>query len=280
VGPDGISLWDDDDGFFYDVLHHRGGDGPGGHSTPIKVRSIVGAIPLFAVCTIDPEVLAALPDFSARMRWFIRRRPDLCGSVESMEVPGQGERRLLAILGGDRLRRVLARLFDPERFLSDHGIRSLSRHHLAHPVRIHAGGALHEITYEPGDSATEAFGGNSNWRGPVWFPINFLLIESLQRFHHYLGDGFTVEFPTGSGHHLNLWEVSMALSRRLTALFLPDASGHRPVNGERRLLDAEPFWHEHVTFSEFFHGETGAGLGASHQGWTTLVAKLIRQSGA
>jgi hypothetical protein len=274
LGPGRTSLWDDEDGFFYDVLHRTTGE-----VVPIKVRSVVGAIPLLAVATIEPEVLDRLPDFRSRMRWFIRHRPRLCSSVHSLDLPGEGERRLLAILGPDRLRRVLARLLDPERFLSAHGIRSLSRHHAHHPARLVLDGQAFEVGYEPGESTTGMFGGNSNWRGPVWFPVNYLLIESLRRFHHYLGDGYTVEFPTGSGRWLSLAGVAAELSGRLVALFLPDGSGARPANGGRALLDRHPLWRDHLTFPEYFHGDTGAGLGASQQGWTALVAQLIHERG-
>ncbi|MGH8901780.1 MAG: MGH1-like glycoside hydrolase domain-containing protein [Egibacteraceae bacterium] len=275
IGQDGISLWDEEDGFFYDVLYCEGIGG-----VPLRVRSAVGIIPLFAVEIIEPEVLDALPDFCNRMRWFHRHRPQLCDSVFTVAPTPAGERRMLSLVSPRRLRRVLRRMLDPAEFLSPYGIRSLSRSHAGHPVSLELAGLRHEVAYEPGESTTGTFGGNSNWRGPVWFPINYLLVESLQKFHHFMGNGYTVEFPTGSGRQAHLSAVAAELSRRLIALFLPDGEGHRPANGGRDLFDRDPLWREHVTFNEYFHGETGAGLGANHQtGWTALVAKLIRQTG-
>ncbi|MDQ6613687.1 MAG: glucosidase [Actinomycetota bacterium] len=274
VGRHNISLWDPQDGFFYDVLSMNG------HQTPMRIRSIVGLIPLFAVETIEPSLLDELPDFAARMRWFMKNRPDLCGNIFELGQLGQGRRQMLSILNPTRLRQVLRRMLDEDEFLSPHGIRSLSRWHSRHPVRIEVAGQTHEIEYQPAESTTGLFGGNSNWRGPVWFPINYLLVESLQKFHHYLGDDFTVEFPTGSGQPHSLDQVATELSRRLISLFLPDNQGQRPVNGGHELFDRDPLWRDYVTFAEYFHGDTGSGLGASHQtGWTALVAKLIRQSG-
>ncbi|MGH8899825.1 MAG: MGH1-like glycoside hydrolase domain-containing protein [Egibacteraceae bacterium] len=276
IGQDGICLWDEEDGFFYDVLYCEGIGG-----VPLRVRSAVGVIPLFAVEILEPEVLDALPDFRDRMRWFRRHRPQLSDSVFTVAPTEAGERHLLSLVSPRRLRRVLGRVLDPGEFLSPYGVRSLSRVHAGHPVSLELAGQRHEVAYEPGESTTGTFGGNSNWRGPVWFPINYLLVESLQKFHHFMGDGYTVEFPTGSGCQAHLAEVAVELSRRLIALFLPDAEGRRPVNGGRGLFDHDPLWREHVTFNEYFHGETGAGLGANHQtGWTALVAKLIRQSGS
>jgi hypothetical protein len=273
IGHDRVPLWNDEDGFFYDVLSLNG------DQTPIRIRSIVGLIPLCAVETLDPDVLDHLPDFQARMRWFQKNRPDLCGNIFELDVPGQGERRLLSLLDPGRLRQVLARMLDEDEFFSPHGIRSLSRWHAVHPVELHVGGQPYRIVYEPAESRTWLFGGNSNWRGPVWFPINYLLVEALQKYHHYLGDDYTVEMPTGSGKDASLSDVASELSARLVGLFLPDSEGCRPVNGGSKVLDHDPWWREHVTFSEYFHGDTGAGLGASHQtGWTALVAKLIRQT--
>ncbi|MGH9224912.1 MAG: MGH1-like glycoside hydrolase domain-containing protein [Acidimicrobiales bacterium] len=275
-----LGLWDEEDGFFYDLLSVNG------EQVPMRIRSIVGLIPLFAVETMEQSVLDRLPDFADRMRWFTKNRPGLCDNIFELDVAGMEKRRLLAILDPDRLRRVLRYMLDESEFLSPYGIRSLSRFHADHPVRLDLDGQEHEISYQPGESTTGLFGGNSNWRGPVWFPINYLLIESLQKFHHYFGDGFTVEFPTGSGRELNLWDVAAELSRRLIALFVPDEAagggggGGRPVNAGHPVHDSDPWWREQVAFHEYFHGDTGAGLGARHQtGWTALVAKLIRQSG-
>ena len=273
-GQEGQSLWNDEDGFFYDVLHPTDS-----RQFPIKVRSMVGLIPLFAVETLEPERLEALPAFKRRLEWFIAHRPDLGAGVASMETPGRGERRLLSVLDPERLRRVLAVMLDEQEFLSPHGIRALSRAHRDHPYVLSIDGTEHRVDYEPGESSTGLFGGNSNWRGPIWFPVNFLLIESLQKFHHYLGDGFTVECPTGSGHMMTLWEVAAELSRRLSRMFLPDANGRRPANGTAELFHTDPHWRDLILFHEYFHGDTGAGLGASHQtGWTALVAKLLHQT--
>jgi hypothetical protein len=275
IGEDGGGLWDEDDGFFYDVLHL-----PDGTRYPMKIRSMVGLIPLFAVETLDVEALERLPAFKRRMEWFIEHRPDLTQHVASMKTRGSVNRRLLAVVWPHRLRRVLKVLLDESEFLSPYGIRSLSRRHLAHPYTLMVNGAEHRVGYEPGESTTGLFGGNSNWRGPIWFPVNFLLLEALQKFHHYVGDDFRVECPTGSGRYLTLDEVAAELSQRLGRLFLRDASGRRPVFGDVALFQNDPHWRDHVPFYEYFHGDTGAGLGASHQtGWTALVAKLLLQSG-
>ncbi|HCA58758.1 MAG TPA: glucosidase, partial [Blastocatellia bacterium] len=275
LGDEGISLWDEEDGFYYDVLHFHG-DG----NTPLKVRSMVGLIPLFAVGTIEPEVLDRLPDFKRRLYWFIENRPDLIGNVSCMKTPGEGERRLLAVAYRERLERVLKVLLDENEFLSPHGVRALSRFHLDRPFEMRVNGEVHRVDYEPGESTSGLFGGNSNWRGPIWFPVNYLLIESLQRFHHYYGDGLRIECPTGSGRMMNLWEVSQELSRRLSHIFLKDATGKRPVFGNDRKMQEDPNFRDHVLFYEYFHGDNGRGVGASHQtGWTGLVAKLLQQSG-
>jgi Glycosyl hydrolase family 63 C-terminal domain len=273
VGRHNIALWDSHDGFYYDVLSLDG------RQTPIRIRSIVGLIPLFAVETIEPSLLQELPDFAARVRWFMKNRPDLCGNIFELDELGEGRRQMLSILNAGHLRQVLRRMLDEDEFLSPYGIRSLSRWHDRHPVTIEMSGRPHRIQYEPGESTTGIFGGNSNWRGPVWFPINYLLVESLQKFHWYLGNDFKVDFPTGSQQKLPLSEVAAELSRRLIALFLPDDDGRRPVNGGNQLFDRDPYWRDQITFAEYFHGDDGRGLGATHQtGWTALVAKLIRQS--
>jgi hypothetical protein len=273
---DGYSLWDEDDGFFYDVLVDQYGG-----RMPLKVRSWVGLIPLFAIEVFDRRVLENLPEFRERAAWFIRKRPEQCHSLHMADFGGSRERHLLALVGPDRLRRILMRMLDETEFLSAHGLRSVSKEHEADPVQLDLEGEKYEVRYQPSDSDTYLFGGNSNWRGPVWFPLNYLMIESLQKFHHYLGDEFTVEFPTGSGRECTLWEVSGELAHRLTALFVPDADGRRASNGGVDLFDHDQYWKDEVTFSEYFHGDTGKGLGASHQtGWTSLVAKLIRQYGS
>jgi hypothetical protein len=275
-GDHAIELWDDEDHFFYDVLHQ-----PDGTHIPLRVRSMVGLIPLFAVETLEPECLNRLPGFKRRLEWFIENRPDLTENVASMRTPGRGERRLLALMDREQLRQVLAVMLDEREFLSLHGIRSLSRVHLDRPYVMRLDGTEYRLQYEPAESTTGLFGGNSNWRGPIWFPLNFLIIESLQRFHHYLGDDFTVECPTGSGRTMTLREVAAELSRRLSGLFLRGQHGRRPVFGSHEKFQQDPDWRDLLLFYEYFDGDTGAGVGASHQtGWTALVAKLLQQSGA
>jgi len=276
IGDDGASLWNAEDNFFYDVLHL-----PDGRHVPMRIRSIIGLIPLFAVETLEPRLLERFHGFRRRMDWFIENRPDLTHNVASMKLPGRGERKLLSIVDPAQLRLILKRMLDENEFLSPFGIRSLSRAHAGHPFVLEADGTYHEaVDYEPGESHTSLFGGNSNWRGPVWFPLNYLLIESLQKYHHYLGDDYKVECPTGSGRLMNLWEVAAEISRRLSRLFLKDENGRRPAHGPHEEYRTDPHWRDLVLFYEYFHGETGAGLGASHQtGWTAIVAKLLQQSG-
>jgi hypothetical protein len=269
-----IKLWNEEDGFYYDVLHL-----PDGRTEPMKVRSLVGLIPLFAIETLEPEMLTKMPGFKRRLEWFINNRKDLTANVACMKTPGRGERRLLSIVDQERLVRVLRIMLDEREFLSPYGIRSVSRAHLENPYVVNVNGAEHRVDYEPAESSTGLFGGNSNWRGPVWFPVNYLIIESLQKFHHYLGDNFKVECPTGSGKMMTLWEVAGDLSRRLTQVFLQDEQGRRPVYGGTEKFQTDPHWRDLVLFFEYFHGDNGAGVGASHQtGWTALVAKLIQQS--
>jgi hypothetical protein len=275
LGEDDISLWNEEDGFYYDVLHL-----PGQSSFPMKVRSMVGLIPLFAVETLEPEVMKRLPGFKKRLEWFIDNRPDLIENVACMRTPGMEERRLLSVVTQDRLRRVLKVMLDENEFLSPYGIRALSRFHRDNPYKLGVNGTEHRVDYEPAESSTGLFGGNSNWRGPIWFPVNYLLIESLQKFHYYLGDDFKVECPTGSGQMMTLWEVAAEISRRLSRIFLRDTEGRRPVFGQIEKFQTDPHWQDLVLFHEYFHGDDGAGIGASHQtGWTGLVAKLLQQSG-
>ncbi|OZC04090.1 MGH1-like glycoside hydrolase domain-containing protein [Rubricoccus marinus] len=267
----GPGLWDEDDGFYYDAI-----ETPDGRQTPLKIRSFVGLIPLFAIETLEPDVFEALPRFARRMRWFIENRPELMENLTFLREHGRGDRCLLSIVDETRLRRILARLLDSDQFLSEFGLRSLSKEHEANPYSFSANGETHTVAYEPAESTSGLFGGNSNWRGPIWFPLNYLMIESLQKYDYYYGDALQVEMPTASGETQNLWDVAGDLSRRLTALFLQDASGQRPVHGGVDMLQGE----DRVLFYEYFNGDTGAGLGASHQtGWTALVAKLIQQSG-
>jgi hypothetical protein len=275
LGEDGAGMWNEEDGFFYDVLNM-----PDGRHVPLRVRSMVGLIPLFAVETLEPRRIDQFPGFKRRMQWFIDHRRDLTHNVASMVIPGKGERRLLSIVDPSQLRRILLRVLDEEEFLSPFGIRSVSRAHLEHPYVLAMDGEEHRVSYEPAESRTALFGGNSNWRGPIWIPLNYLLIESLQKFHHYLGDEFQVECPTGSGKMMTLGEVAAEISRRLSHIFLKDESGQRPVHGGNRLFQGDDHWRDLVLFYEYFHGDNGAGLGASHQtGWTGLVAKLLQQSG-
>jgi hypothetical protein len=275
MGGEGIGLWDEGDGFYYDVLHR-----PDGGHVPMKVRSMVGLVPLFAVETFDPEDLARLPAFTRRMQWFLNHHAEVSEHVDMSQRNANGARLLLTIANRKKLERIYRYMLDEKEFLSPHGIRSLSKFHEEHPFMLNVDGESHSVDYEPGESTTDLFGGNSNWRGPVWFPLNYLLIESLQRVHFYYGDEFRVDFPTGSGQKKTLWGVASELSRRLSHILLRE-NGRRPVHGDTALFQQDPFWRDLVLFYEYFHGETGAGLGASHQtGWTALVAKLIEQSGA
>ncbi|GAB2940741.1 glucosidase [Hymenobacter coalescens] len=272
AGDGSFNLWDEEDQFFYDVLHL-----PDDERIMLKVRSIVGLIPLFAVEVLDDELLAAMPDFSRRLRWFLEHRPHLAALVSRWQEPGKGERHLLSLLRRHRLEKLLSRMLDESEFLSDYGIRALSRHHLEHPYVYNTPEADFTVRYEPGESESDLFGGNSNWRGPVWFPINYLIIESLQRFHNYYGDSFTIEYPTGSGKRLTLNEVANALAGRLTAIFRRDAAGRRPAFGQYELLQRDPHFRDYLLFHEYFHGDDGHGLGASHQtGWTGLVIRLMQ----
>jgi glycogen debranching enzyme len=274
LGDEGINLWDDEDGFYYDVLHVDGAP-----LRRLKVRSMVGLIPLYAVETLDPELMARLPGFVRRMQWFIDNRPELRDHVAETATP-HGARRLLSIVTRDRLPRVLARMLDEREFLSPFGIRALSRAHGDEPFVLEADGVRHAVGYEPGESSSGLFGGNSNWRGPIWFPVNYLLVESLQKFHHFFGDDLRVPLPTGSDRRLNLWDVAADLSRRLSRIFLRGADGRRPVHGDVERFQHDPHWRDLVLFYEYFHGDDGRGVGASHQtGWTGLVAKLLQQTG-
>jgi len=274
-GSDGQApLWDEADGFFYDVLHL-----PGQGAVPMKVRSMVGLIPLFAVECVESSVLENFPAFLKRALWFIGNRPELSASASSIETRGQRARRLMAILDRDKLARLLAKMLDETEFLSPYGVRALSRVHIEQPYEIDLGGMRHRVAYEPGESSTGLFGGNSNWRGPVWIPVNYLIIESLQKYHHFYGDDFRVECPTGSGVYMNLWEVASELSRRVVSLYTRGEGGARPSDAALGAWASDPRFAEHPLFYEYFHGDSGAGLGASHQtGWTALLAKLVQQS--
>jgi hypothetical protein len=270
-----LGLWDDEQGLYEDVLHW-----PDGRMQRLQIRSMVGLIPLFAVDVFDPELLARFPAFLKRLEWFIDNRSDLTGGVACMRTPGVAGRRIFSVVSPDRLRKVLQVMLDEREFLSPHGVRALSASHRERPFEFRVDGHVLRVPYEPAESSTGLFGGNSNWRGPVWFPVNYLLLESLQKFHRYLGDGFQVEMPTGSGRTMSLDQVAAELSRRLSRIFLRDEQGRRPAFGAQRLFQEDPHFRDLLLFHEYFHGDTGAGLGAGHQtGWTGLVAKLLQQAG-
>jgi len=269
-----MGLWDEQDGFYYDVLHRDH------EEIPLRIRSMVGLIPLFGVEPIPADLIEKFPSFARRLEWFIDHRPDLTEGVACMRTLGAMERRLFSVVPPDKLRRILQRLLDESEFLSPHGIRALSRVHRDRPYRLRVDGAEYGVRYEPAESSSGLFGGNSNWRGPVWFPVNYLLIEALQKFHHYLGEGFTVDFPTGSGRQLTLAQVAAEISRRLSSVFLRDHEGRRPAFGKTEKLQRDPHFRDYLLFHEYFDGDDGSGVGANHQtGWTGLVAKLLQQSG-
>ncbi|MCC6195984.1 MAG: glucosidase, partial [Burkholderiales bacterium] len=266
-------LWNEEDGYYYDVLRL-----PDGSFTPIRARTISGLIPIFAVAVADREAVAGFADFAQRMQWLTANRPELLSGLGDMTRKGVQDRLRLAIVNTDKLKRILQPLLDPEQMLSPHGVRSVSRQYREHPLSVQIGGQRFTLDYAPAESSTTLFGGNSNWRGPVWFPLNYLLIEALQKHDAVLGESFKVECPTGSGTQVQLWEVTTDLTRRLITLFTRDEDGRRPVNGMREKFQSDPYWRDLIAFHEFFHGDSGEGLGASHQtGWTGVVAKLIHQ---
>jgi hypothetical protein len=270
----GTGLWDEADGFYYDQLHVNG------TTMPLRIRSMVGLIPLIAVEILDQDVLDRMPGFTRRMRWFLENRKDLARHISYVECPGdaQHSRRLLAIPSRARLERVLRYLLDENEFLSPYGLRALSRVHHEHPYVLQAGGQEHRVEYLPGESNTGVFGGNSNWRGPVWFPVNYLIVEALERYHHFYGDALQVECPTGSGRRMHLGEVAREIASRLARLFLPDAAGRRPCHGDERRFAEDPHWRDLVLFHEYFHGDSGRGVGASHQtGWTALAVRCLEE---
>ncbi len=274
-GLGGSGLWDEEDGFYYDEMH------VGERTIPLRVRSIVGIIPLLAVEVIEQETVDALPGFKKRTQWFLANRADLAHHIGYMDRSARHAHRLLAIPSRERLQRVLAYLLDEAEFLSPYGIRSVSKIHQARPYVLELDGRQHRVAYAPGESDTTVFGGNSNWRGPIWFPINFLLIEALERYHYYYGDALLAELPTGSGHRVTLGEVARELAVRLARIFLPDEAGRRPCHGGDPRYHLEPAWRDLVLFHEYFHGDTGRGIGASHQtGWTALVASLLESIAA
>ena len=272
VGDNPDEMWDDEDGFFYDVLRH-----PDGTGQRLKVRSLVGLLPLCATTVLTADVLARHEDLLPQLRRYLDRNRDLLANIADPTVPGYKGRRLLSLVNEDKLRRILTRMLDEERFLGPTGIRSLSRAHSTDPYEFDVDGQVFRVEYEPAESTTGMFGGNSNWRGPVWFPVNVLIVRALLQHYRYYGNDFTIECPTGSGNQMTLFEVAMEITRRLISTFLPDADGRRPVYGGTERYRTDPHWRDLVTFYEYFNGDNGAGLGASHQtGWTGLVAPLIQ----
>ena len=271
IGSDVDGLWDNEDEFFYDTVRI-----PGGTGFRLKIRSMVGLIPLFAVEVIDDQILQSLPEFAKRLNWLIENRPDLAALVSRWHEKGSESKHLLSLLRGHRVKRMLFRMLDESEFLSDFGIRALSKYHEQHPYELKVDGQVLTVKYTPGESDVPLFGGNSNWRGPIWMPPNFLIIESLQRFYHYYGDDFKIEYPTHSGQYLNLNEISNELSKRLSRLFLRDDKGRRAVFGDNDKFQHDPHFRDYILFYEYFHGDNGRGVGASHQtGWTGLVSKLL-----
>ncbi len=275
LGEENTELWNERDGFYYDVLHF-----PTARNFPIKIRSMVGLIPLFAVEILEEEWLENLPEFKKRTDWFLKNRPDLTDDIACLQKSGRENRRLLAMVNEQRLHRILRIMLAETEFLSDYGIRALSRVHKNDPYFLMFGDTEYRVDYEPAESKSGLFGGNSNWRGPIWFPVNFLLIEALQKFDFYYGNDFKIEFPTGSEQMMTLWEVSQELSKRLSNIFLKDDEGNRAVYGNDEKFQTDENWSDYVLFYEYFHGDNGAGLGASHQtGWTGLIGKLLQQIG-
>jgi hypothetical protein len=269
----GTGLWDEEDGFYYDRLLVDG------RHYPLKVRSMVGLLPLIACENLEEDVIERLPGFAKRMRWFIENRPDLAQSISFMKNrSGEGGRRLLAIPSRDRLEKALRYMLDEKEFLSGYGLRSVSRIHKDHPYVLRSDGQEYRVNYAPAESDTGLFGGNSNWRGPIWFPVNYLLVEALERYHHFYGDSLKVECPTGSGVMMNLKEVAREIAMRQARIFLPDADGRRPCHGGDARYAEDPAFQDLVLFYEYFHGDTGRGVGASHQtGWTALAARYVEE---
>jgi hypothetical protein len=275
IAGKGIDLWNEEDEFFYDVFHLSDDT-----ERQIRIRSMVGLIPLFAVEVLEPEIVNSLPEFAKRVNWFLNYRKDLASLVSRWHESGKGERRLLSLLRGHRLKKLLYRMLDETEFLSDYGVRSLSKYYKDKPYSMKIDGNSYRISYEPAESQSGIFGGNSNWRGPIWFPANFLIIESLQRFHHYYGNDFKVEYPTGSGKFLSLEEISFKLTERIAKIFRQNTGGKRPVYGNSAKFQDDPYFKDNILFYEYFNGDTGEGLGASHQtGWTGLIAKLLMPRG-
>jgi hypothetical protein len=272
IGGERNGLWDEDDQFFYDVLML-----PNDHNCRLKVRSLVGLMPLFAVEILDHEILEKVPEFTRRLKWFLKYRPDLASLVSRWQEENKIHKHLLSLLRGHRMKAILRRMLDETEFLSTYGVRSLSKHHEQAPYEFHINGDTLCVDYTPAEARNGLFGGNSNWRGPIWMPVNYLIIESLQRFHFYYGDDFKVEYPTGSGHYLTLNEIADELSKRLCNLFLLNGEDKRPLFGQCEKMQQDPHFKNYILFYEYFDGDNGRGAGASHQtGWTGLVAKLLQ----
>jgi hypothetical protein len=275
TGPDG--MWDEEDGFYYDVLRL-----PDGTAQRLKVRSMVGLLPLCAATVVEPWQRERVPRVLEAWAERLKRMPELTQSVHATGEGhmGHGGRGILALVNESRLRRVLSRMLDESEFLSPHGLRALSRHHQDHPYVFRAGGEDYRVGYLPAESDSGMFGGNSNWRGPIWMPVNALVIRALLQYYLYYGDRFRVECPTGSGRTMNLFEVSREIAQRLSRIFLRGPDGRRPVFGGAEKFQTDPYWRDNLLFYEYFHGDNGAGLGASHQtGWTGLVARLMQMYG-
>ena len=270
-GPNNESLWDNDDQFYYDLLYTEDGE-----TTKFKLRSLVGLIHMFAVEVLEDDVFLQQKEFVARMNWFLDKRPDLASLVSRWNEKSIGAKHLLSLLRGDRLTKILIRMLDESEFLSDYGIRALSKSYEKNPFEVYLKGETHFVQYTPGEADTNMFGGNSNWRGPIWMPVNYLILESLRRFYHYYGDDFKVEYPTRSGNFLSLVKVIKELSKRMTRIFLRDENGRRAVFGQNEKFQNDPHFKDYILFYEYFHGDSGRGVGASHQtGWTALIARLL-----
>ncbi|MEQ8878894.1 MAG: glucosidase [Cyclobacteriaceae bacterium] len=273
VDEEKVDLWDDEDNFYYDVMHV-----PGKEAKQMRVRSMVGLIPLFAVEILNSDVYNKLPEFREKLEFFLKEQPKLASLVSRWEEQGKGERRLLSILRGFRMKKILERMLDPEEFLSPHGIRALSKYHDKHPYQLKINGSEFKVAYLPGESDSSFFGGNSNWRGPVWFPVNYLILESMLKFYFYYGDDYKVEFPKGSGKMITLLQVVRKLTEDMMNLFLPDNRGYRPIYGDHKKFQEDPHFKDYILFYEYFNGDNGLGLGASHQtGWTGLIAEMIHR---
>jgi hypothetical protein len=273
LGGEGLGLWDDQDNFFYDWLVMKNGD-----KTPLRVRSLVGLIPIFAVEVIDSSLLKKVPVFAKRLNWYLRYRPKLAALVSRWNTPGANDTHLLAMNRAFRSSKLLEHLLDKNEFLSDYGVRALSRYHLDHPYVFETDSLRAEVKYAPAESDSDLFGGNSNWRGPIWMPINYLIIESVQKFERFFGQGFRVECPVGSGQMLSLKEISDDLRNRLINIFRRNNEGRRPVFGTNEKIQTDPHFKDYILFHEYFDGDTGRGLGASHQtGWSGLVANMIAE---